>query len=66
MFLKVWTWALIPVAVLLLMVAVALIYWVFPNVERPLGVITSGAATAVIMRSLASVGSSFNVANSSS
>ena len=66
LFLTVWTWARIPVAVLLLMVAVALIYWLFPNVSQPFRFITPGAVLAVIVWIVASLGFSFYVANFSS
>lgn len=65
-FLTVWTWARIPVAVLLLMLAVALIYWLFPNVRQPFRFITPGAVIAVIVWILASLGFSFYVSNFSS
>lgn len=65
-FVSVWTWARIPVAVLLLIVAVALIYWLFPNVKKPFRFITPGALLAVIVWIVASLGFSFYVANFSS
>ena len=65
-FLSVWTWARIPLAVLLLMLAVALIYWLFPNVRLPFRFITPGAVLAVIVWIAASAGFSFYVANFSS
>jgi membrane protein len=65
-FVTVWSWARIPVAVLLLMLAVALIYWLFPNVKKPVRFITPGAVLAVIVWIVASLGFSFYVANFSS
>jgi len=65
-FLTVWTWARIPLAVLLLILAVALIYWLFPNVSQPFRFITPGAVLAVIVWIVASLGFSFYVANFSS
>jgi membrane protein len=65
-FLSVWTYARIPVAVLLLMLTVALIYWLFPNVKQPFRFITPGAVIAVIVWIVASLGFSFYVANFSS
>nr|MDP9476925.1 YihY/virulence factor BrkB family protein [Actinomycetota bacterium] len=65
-FLTIWTYARIPVAVLLLMLAVALIYWFFPNVSQPFRFITPGAVIAVIVWILASLGFSFYVSNFSS
>ncbi|HEV2091782.1 MAG TPA: YihY/virulence factor BrkB family protein, partial [Rubrobacter sp.] len=52
--------------VLLLMLAVALIYWLFPNVGQPFRFITPGAVIAVIVWILASLGFSFYVSNFSS
>jgi len=65
-FVTVRAWACIPVAVLLLMVAVALIYWLFPNVKRPFKFITPGVLLAVIVWIVGSLGFSFHVANFSS
>jgi membrane protein len=48
------------------MLAVALIYWLFPNVKKPLRFITPGAVLAVIVWIVASLGFSFYVANFSS
>ena len=66
LFLTIWTWVRIPVAVVLLMVAVALIYWLFPNVRQPFRFITPGAVLAVIVWIAASLAFSFYVANFSS
>jgi membrane protein len=66
LFLTIWTWARIPVAVVLLMLAVALIYWLFPNVRQPFRFITPGAVLAVIVWIVASLAFSFYVANFSS
>jgi len=65
-FVTVWSWARIPVAVLLLVLAVALIYWLFPNVKKPFRFITPGSLLAVIVWIVASLGFSFYVANFSS
>ena len=65
-FLTVWTYARVPVAVVLLMVAVALIYWLFPNVKQPFRFITPGAVIAVTVWILASLAFSFYVATFSS
>ncbi len=62
-----WAFLRIPVAVLLLMLAVALIYWLFPNVAgQPFRFVTPGAVIAVIVWILASLGFSYYVANFSS
>jgi membrane protein len=65
-FTTVWSIARIPVAVLLLMLAVALIYWLFPNYKQPFRFITPGAIIAVIVWILASLAFSFYVSNFSS
>ena len=65
-FTTVWTYARIPVAVLLLMLTVGLIYWLFPNYKQPFRFITPGAVIAVIVWILASLAFSFYVANFSS
>ncbi len=63
----IWAWLRIPIAVLLLMLAVALIYWLFPNVSgHPFRFLTPGAVIAVIVWILASLGFSYYVANFSS
>lgn len=62
----VWNIVRIPVAVLLLMLAVGLIYWLFPNYEQPFRFITPGAVLAVIVWILASLAFSFYVTNFSS
>jgi membrane protein len=65
-FTTVWTYARIPVAVLLVMLSVALIYWLFPNYKQPFRFVTPGALIAVIVWILASLTFSFYVANFSS
>ncbi len=62
-----WAFLRIPVAVLLLMFAVALIYYLFPNVSgHPFRFVSPGAVIAVIVWILASLGFSYYVANFSS
>jgi membrane protein len=62
-FATVWTWARIPVAVVLLMLVAALIYYLFPNARQPFRVVTPGAVLAVIVWVLASLGFSWYVSN---
>ena len=62
-FILLWTWLRLPVALVLLMVAVSLIYWVVPNSDHPFRLITPGAALAVIAWVIASLGFSFYLAN---
>lgn len=58
-----WTWARIPLAVLLMILVVAMIYYLFPNVRQPFRLITPGAVIAVVIWILASLGFSFYVSN---
>ncbi len=62
-FATVWTWARIPVAVILLMLVAALVYYLFPNTDQPFRFVTPGAILAVIVWVLASLGFSWYVAN---
>jgi membrane protein len=62
-FATVWTWARIPVAVVLLMLVAALVYDLFPNVDQPFRFMTPGSVLAVIVWVLASLGFSWYVAN---
>ena len=43
LFATVWTWARIPVAVVLLMLVAALIYYLFPNTDQPFRFVAPGA-----------------------
>jgi membrane protein len=62
-FTTVWTWARIPVGIVLLVLAAALIYYLFPNTGQPFKLITPGAVLAVIVWVVASLGFSWYVAN---
>jgi membrane protein len=62
-FATVWTWARIPVAVVLLVLVAALVYYLFPNTRQPFRVVTPGAVLAVIVWVLASLGFSWYVSN---
>ena len=62
-----WAYLRIPVALVLLMLAVGLIYWLFPNVAgHPFRFVTPGAVIAVVVWILASLGFSYYVSNFSS
>ncbi len=63
LFVTLWSWLRIPVAVLLLVAILALIYYLFPNVDQPFRFITPGAILAVIVWLGASLGFSFYVRN---
>jgi membrane protein len=62
-FATVWTWARIPVAVVLLMLVAALVYYLFPNTDQPFRFVTPGAVLAVIVWVLASLGFSWYASN---
>jgi membrane protein len=62
-FISLWTWLRLPVALVLIMLAVSIIYWAIPNVNHRYRLITPGAALAVISWVIASLGFSFYLAN---
>lgn len=49
LFIAIWTWIRIPVAILLMMLAVALIYYFFPNVRQPFKLVSPGSVISVIV-----------------
>jgi membrane protein len=59
MFIYLWTWLRLPVALILLMLTVSLVYWAVANVNHRFRLITPGAALSVIVWVLASLGFSF-------
>jgi membrane protein len=63
LFVALWTWLRIPVAILLMMLAVAMIYYFAPNVEQKFRFITPGAVLAVISWVVASLAFSYYVSN---
>jgi len=62
-FISLWTWLRLPVALVLIMVTVSIVYWAIPNVNHPYRLITPGAVLAVIVWVVASLGFSFYLAN---
>jgi membrane protein len=62
-FISLWTWLRLPVALVLIMLSVSIVYWALPNVSHPYRLITPGAALSVIVWVLASLGFSFYLAN---
>lgn len=62
-FVLVWTWLRWPVALLILMFAVAVLYYVAPNVDQKFKFITPGAVVAVVVWIIASLGFNFYVSN---
>ncbi len=63
LFVTLWTWLRWPLAVLLLILAAAVIYYVAPNVDQPFQIITPGSVIAVIAWVIASLGFSYYVSN---
>ena len=63
MFVSLWTWLRLPVALVLLMLTVSTVYWAIPNVNHPYRLITPGAVLSVTVWVLASLGFSFYLAN---
>ncbi len=63
LFVTLWTWLRIPVAVVLLMLVLALIYYLFPKTDQPFRFITPGAVLAVIVWLGASFAFSWYVKN---
>jgi membrane protein len=62
-FVSLWAWLRLPVALVLMMLSVSIVYWALPNVNHPYRLITPGAALSVIVWVLASLGFSFYLAN---
>jgi membrane protein len=62
-FVSLWTWLRLPVALVLLMLTVSTVYWAIPNVNHPYRLITPGAVLSVTVWVLASLGFSFYLAN---
>jgi membrane protein len=62
-FVSLWTRLRLPVALVLMMLSVSIVYWALPNVNHPYRLITPGAALSVIVWVLASLGFSFYLAN---
>ena len=62
-FVTLWTWLRIPVAVVLIMFVLALVYYLFPKTDQPFRFITPGAMVAVIVWIAASLGFSWYVKN---
>ncbi len=63
LFVTLWTWLRIPVAILIMSLILALVYYLFPNNKQPFRLITPGALIAVIVWVAASLGFSFYVKN---
>lgn len=61
LFVVAWAWARFPVAVLLLLLAVAMVYYVAPDVEQPFVLVTPGSVLTVTVWLIVSGGFSFYV-----
>jgi membrane protein len=62
-FISLWTWLRLPVALVLLMLTVSIVYWAIPNVNQTYRLSTPGAALAVIVWVISSLGFSFYLMN---
>jgi membrane protein len=62
-FISLWAWLRLPVALVLLMLIVSVVYWVVPSVDRPFRLITPGAVLAVIVWVVASLAFAYYVSN---
>lgn len=62
-FVTIWAWLRIPAAIILVMLAIALVYYFFPNVDQPFQLVSPGSVIAVLVWVLASVGFSVYISN---
>lgn len=62
-FLTTWAWLRIPAALMLMVIAVALVYHFFPNVDQPFRIVSPGSVVAVISWVLATIGFSIYLSN---
>lgn len=62
-FISLWAWLRLPVALVLLMLAVSLVYWLVPDANQSFRLVTPGAALAVISWLAASLAFSFYLTN---
>lgn len=62
-FVGLWTWLRIPIAIMLMVLAVALIYFFLPNVDQPFRIVSPGAVIAVVVWVLATLGFSIYLSN---
>lgn len=62
-FVTVWTWLRLPVAVILLMLVIAAVYYVLPNVDQKFTLISPGSVLSVIVWIIATLGFSLYVSN---
>lgn len=62
-FTTLWSWLRLPIAALLLMCSVAVVYYALPNVDQRFRFITPGAVLAVLVWIVASLGFGYYVSN---
>ncbi len=62
-FISLWVWLRLPVALVLLMLIVSVVYWVVPSVDQPFRLVTPGAVLAVIVWVVASLAFDYYVSN---
>jgi membrane protein len=62
-FVSLWAWLRLPAALVLLMLTVSIVYWAIPNADQSFRLITPGAALAVVVWVIASLGFSFYLEN---
>ncbi|HEV2073057.1 MAG TPA: YihY/virulence factor BrkB family protein [Thermomicrobiales bacterium] len=62
-FVTIWAWLRIPAAILIMMLAVALVYYFFPNVDQPFQIVSPGSVVAVLTWVVATIGFSFYISN---
>lgn len=62
-FVTVWTWLRIPVAIVLMILALAMVYYFFPNIDQPFQLVSPGSVIAAIVWVLATIGFSIYISN---
>lgn len=62
-FVTLWAWLRLPIAIVLMMLAIALVYYFFPNVDQPFRIISPGSVIAVVAWIAATFGFSFYISN---
>lgn len=63
LFVTLWTWLRLPIAIVLMMLAIALMYYFFPNVEQPFRIVSPGSVIAVLIWLVATHGFSFYISS---
>ncbi len=62
-FVNIWTWLRYPAAIVLMVLAVALIYYFFPNVDQPFRIVSPGSLIAVVVWVIATLAVSVYLSN---